>query len=68
MLPLFDSLVASLLGWTSVQAALNPMKPQAFQRALSETMVLWVPQERLRTVLMRPAAIALGAGLRQLYR
>ena len=68
VLPLFDSLVASLLGWTSVQAVLNPMKPQAFQRALSETLVLWVPQERLRTVLMRPAAIALGVGLRQLYR
>ena len=67
VLPLFDALVASLLGWTSVQAALNPMKPQAFQRALSETLVLWVPQERLRTALMRPAAITLGIGLRQLY-
>ena len=68
VLPLFDALVASLLGWTSVQAALNPMKPQVFQRALSETLLLWVPEERLRTVLLRPAAIALGIGLRVLYR
>ena len=68
VLPLFDALMASLLGWTSVQAALNPMKPQVFQRALSETLLLWVPEERLRTVLMRPAAIALGIGLRLLYR
>ncbi|MEO6624265.1 MAG: DUF1631 family protein [Burkholderiaceae bacterium] len=68
VLPLFDALVTSLLGWTSVQAGLNPMKPQAFERALSETLLLWVPEERVRTILMRPAATALGIGLRQLYR
>ncbi len=68
VLPLFDALVSALLGWTSVQSLLNPLKPEAFVRALHETLNAWVPDEAVRMVLLRPAAVAMGIGLRQLYR
>jgi hypothetical protein len=68
VLPLFDSLVAALLGWSTVQADLNPLKPDAFASALNETLDAWLPDADLRMVLLRPAAIALGRGMRQLYR
>ena len=68
VLPLFDALVAALLGWSTVQPGLNPLKPEAFVRALNETLDAWVPDEALRTTLLRPAAMALGLGLQQIYR
>lgn len=68
VLPQFDALVSALLGWSTVQAALNPLKPETFVRALLETLTAWVPVEAARMDLLRPSAIALGAGLRQLYR
>ena len=40
---------------------------QQRQRAFSETVVLWVPQERFRTALMRPAAVTPGISLRQRF-
>jgi hypothetical protein len=68
VLPQFDALVAALLGWSTVQSDLNPLKPDAFARALNETLDAWVPNRDLRMVLHRPAAIALGTGMRVLYR
>ncbi len=68
ILPQFDALVSALLGWSTVQAALNPLKPETFVRALLETLTAWVPVEAVRMDLLRPSAVALGAGLRQLYR
>lgn len=68
VLPQFDALVSALLGWSTVQAALNPLKPETFVRALLETLTAWVPDEEVRMDLLRPAAIALGLGMRQLYR
>ena len=68
VLPLFDALVAALLGWSTVQPGLNPLKPEAFVRALNETLDAWVPDEAVRTTLLRRAAMALGVGMRQLYR
>jgi hypothetical protein len=68
VLPQFDSLVSSLLGWSTVQPALNPLKPEAFVRALLETLTSWIPDENIRMDLLRPAAIAMGIGLRTLYR
>lgn len=68
VMPLFDALVSALLGWTSVQSGLNPLKPEAFERALRETLQAWVPDQDVRMALLRPASIALGAGLRQLLR
>lgn len=68
VLPMFDSLVSSLLGWSTIQSALNPIKPETFLRALLETLTAWVPDEDVRMDLLRPSAIALGVGLRDLYR
>jgi len=68
VLPQFDSLVSSLLGWNTVQPALNPLKPEAFVRALLETLTAWIPNEDIRMDLLRPSAIAMGIGLRSLYR
>ncbi|MEO8543982.1 MAG: DUF1631 family protein [Burkholderiaceae bacterium] len=68
ILPQFDSLVSSLLGWNTVQPTLNPLKPEAFVRALLETLTAWIPNEDVRMDLLRPSAIAMGTGLRSLYR
>ncbi len=68
VLPQFDGLISALMGWTSVQSGLNPLKPDAFVRALNETLNAWVPDEQVRMTLLRPASIAMGTGLQQLYR
>ena len=68
VLPQFDALVSALLGWSTVQSVLNPLKPETFVRALLETLTAWVPVEEVRMDLLRPSAIALGVGMRQLYR
>lgn len=68
VLPQFDALISALLGWSTVQAVLNPLKPETFVRALLETLTAWVPVEEVRMDLLRPSAIALGTALRQLYR
>lgn len=68
VLPAFDALVSALMGWNTVQAALNPLKPETFVRALVETLTAWVPQEDVRMDLLRPSAIAMTVGLYQLYR
>lgn len=68
VMPQFDALISSLLGWSTVQAALNPLKPETFVRALLETLTAWVPAEAVRMDLLRPSSVALGVGLCQLYR
>ncbi len=68
VLPALNALVSSLLGWTTVQGALNPLKPQAFVRALQETLAKHSPDESSRSALILPAAGLLGIGLRQLYK
>ncbi|MBP6853476.1 MAG: DUF1631 family protein, partial [Rhodoferax sp.] len=68
VLPLFNAQISALLGWTSVQPALNPLKPEAFVRALQETLGVCVADESVRAVLLRPAAQALGNGMAVLYQ
>ena len=68
VMPMFDALVSALLGWSSVQPGLNPLRPDAFMRALNETLQVWVADEVPRMELLRPASIALGIGMRLLYR
>jgi hypothetical protein len=68
VLPLFNAQISALLGWTSVQPALNPLKPEAFVRALQETLGVCVADDAVRSVLLRPAAQALGQGMALLYR
>ena len=68
ILPLFNAQISALLGWTSVQPALNPLKPEAFVRALQETLGVCVADDAVRALLLRPAAQALGNGMALLYR
>lgn len=68
VLPLFNAQISALLGWTSVQPSLNPLKPEAFVRALQETLGVCVADDTVRSVLLRPAAQAMGHGMALLYR
>lgn len=68
VLPAFNGLVSSLLGWSSVQAHLNPLKPENFVYALRESLSRCIPADEARAGVMGPAASLLGAALAQLYR
>lgn len=68
VLPTLNALVSNLLGWITVQPQLNPLKPEAFVRALQACLVQFAPDEQARTALITPAAGLLGVGLNQLYR
>jgi len=68
VLPPINALISSLMGWMSVQAHLNPLRPETFARALRETLLQHVPSEEARTALIAPAAGILGNSLRMLYR
>jgi len=62
-----DALISSLMGWASVRAQLNPLRPEMFARALRETLMRHVASEEERSGMVTPAAGYLGVSLRQLY-
>ncbi len=62
-----DALISSLMGWASVRAQLNPLRPEMFARALRETLMRHVASEEERSSMVTPAAGFLGVSLRQLY-
>ena len=68
VLPLVNGLISSLLGWTTVQGHLNPLKPDSFVYALRECFLAQIPSDEVRSSLMTPASGMLGVGLRQLYK
>ena len=68
VLPTFNGFISSLMGWATLQAHLNPLKPDSFVYALRECLLEHVPSDEVRTSLMTPAAGMLGVGLRQLYK
>ncbi len=68
VLPPLNAMISNLLGLVTVQAQLNPLKPEAFVHALRETMVRHMPDDGVRGVLMTPAAGLMGISLRQLYK
>jgi len=68
VMPPLNALISSLMGWMSVQAHLNPLRPETFARALRETLLQHVPSEQARTALITPAAGILGHSLRTLYK
>ena len=68
VLPMLNAMVSNLLGWSSVQAHLNPLKPDAFVHALREALEEWVPDREARSTVMALASGLLGASLHQLYR
>lgn len=67
-LPLLNGLISSLMGWITVQAALNPLKPEVFVFALRESFASQVEDEDARAAVITQAASAMGASLRMLYR
>jgi hypothetical protein len=66
--PAVDALMSTLLGWRTIQPGLNPLRPDAFVRALQSCLALHVPDAKTREALIAPAAGLLGANLRKLYR
>jgi hypothetical protein len=68
VLPSLNALVSNLMGWSSVQGHLNPLKPEAFVHALRESFVQVVPDDESRSSVMAPAAGLLGVALNQMYR
>jgi hypothetical protein len=68
VLPALNAMVSHLLGWSSVLAHLNPLKPESFVYALREAVEEFVPEAALRAQLMHRASGLLGVGLHQLYK
>lgn len=68
VLPTLDALVSTLLGWRTIQPGLNPLRPEAFVRALQSCLQAHVPDAAVRETLIAPAAGLLGVKLRRLYR
>ena len=68
VLPPLNALISNLLGLVTVQAQLNPLKPEAFVHALREALVRHMPDAAVRSVLITPAAGLMGISLRQLYK
>ena len=68
VLPTLDGLVSTLMGWRTIQPGLNPLRPDAFVRALQSCLSLHVPDAPVREALLAPAAGLLGTNLRRLYR
>jgi hypothetical protein len=68
VLPALNGVMSSLMGWSSVQGHLNPIKPDNFVYALREAFSQVVPADGVRAGVMGSAASLLGAALAQLYR
>lgn len=68
VLPALNALMSSLMGWASVQAPLNPLKPEAFVHALRESFGQVLPDDAARAAVMVPAASILGTSLNQMYK
>ena len=68
LLPQLNSLVSNLMGWLTVQADLNPIKPSAYAQALRTVMVTHMTDPQQSKIWMVPVANMLGESLRQVYR
>lgn len=68
VLPNLNALVSGLLGWVTVQAHLNPLKPESFVHALRESFLQHISDDSARSSVMTLAAGKMGVSLRQLYK
>ena len=68
VLPTLNAMISGLLGWVTVQAHLNPLKPESFVHALRESIAQHIPDETSRGSVMTLAAGKMGVSLRQLYK
>ena len=67
VLPALDALLSTLLGWTTVQSQINPLRPEMFARALRECLAHYIEDSELRGALLSPASARMGIILRKLY-
>jgi hypothetical protein len=67
-LPTVHAMVSHLMGWSSVQGHLNPLKPEAFVQALRTTLEELVPDRAARATVVALASGLLGVSLHSLYR
>ena len=68
VLPKFNALMSNLLGWSSVQGHINPLRPENFSNALRAAIEEWVPDRHARSIVTGIAAGSLGESLGHLYR
>jgi hypothetical protein len=68
VLPTLNAMVSHLMGWSSVQAHLNPLKPDAFVQALRAALEEQVADRAARATVMGLCAGLLGVSLKGLYR
>ncbi len=66
-LPTLNALMSTLLGWITVQADINPLRPDMYARALREAIAEQVGDVDVRTAILSPTAGRLGIVLRKLY-
>lgn len=68
VLPKLNAMVSNLMGWSSVQAHLNPLRPDNFAMAWRAAMEERLPDRAARVVVTGVASGLLGTQLNQLYR
>jgi len=68
LLPRFNALMSTVMGWISVQPNLNPLRPELFAKALRDTMAAHISVPEIRSEVLAAAAGRLGVGVRQIYR
>lgn len=68
VLPQLDAVMCTLMGWTTLQSGINPLRPEVYVRALQDTLSDLVPDGAVREALIVPAAGFMGVKLRATYR
>jgi hypothetical protein len=68
LMPNFDALMCGLMGWVSVQAHINPMRPEIFARALRDALAPCLPDNLERERIYPVAAGHLGVAMSGIYR
>lgn len=67
-LPPLNAMVSNLLGWSSVQAHLNPLRPDVYVHALLSVMKEFVSDRGARSTVVNLASGLLGVCLHDLYK
>ncbi len=62
-----DALMSSLLGWITVQSAINPLRPEMYARALRECIAEQVQDPDIRGAILASMAGRMGVLLGKLY-
>lgn len=68
VLPKLNAMVSNLMGWSSVQAHLNPLRPENFVGAMRAALMAPGPLGSASTPVLGVASGLLGRELAQLYR